>query len=310
MRLNNVHFTSHVPGYDNQPTSPRENAMNFFARRKPNPRRRLSQRRLLVERLEERRVLAMITWTGAGDGSSWADAANWDLARLPAAGDDASIPDVAPTSVVLFDSTASDISLSSLTSAEAFQISTRTLTLDQASSFTDDLTMLSGTLDGTGAVTVDGQFQWSSGTLTGSGTLTVNGGTISSSSTKQLGRTINNTGTIDYTGTNLRFGVAAAAGVINNQTNSVFNVTANGDFDDNFDAAHQFNNAGTFNNSGTSTTEFLGVEFNNSHVVDVQSGTVRAFAGGTGTAGTYHRQRRLAHNVRLHAHVRNSDRRR
>ena len=50
---------------------------------------RKSARRLLLgpERLEDRRVLATITWTNAA-GGDWNLAANWDLNRLPAAIDD------------------------------------------------------------------------------------------------------------------------------------------------------------------------------------------------------------------------------
>ena len=44
-----------------------------------------------VELLEDRRLLSTITWSGAADGS-WNNAANWDLARAPANGDDLVFP--------------------------------------------------------------------------------------------------------------------------------------------------------------------------------------------------------------------------
>ena len=48
----------------------------------------LPDRHLLVEPLEERRLLALVTWTGDGEDFDWGNAANWDLQRVPAADDD------------------------------------------------------------------------------------------------------------------------------------------------------------------------------------------------------------------------------
>src|SRR5947209_73300 len=56
----------------------------------PSPRRR--RRPLLgLEALEDRTLLSVITWTNP-NGGDWGTAANWDLRRLPAAGDDVVIP--------------------------------------------------------------------------------------------------------------------------------------------------------------------------------------------------------------------------
>ena len=46
------------------------------------------QRRLQVERLEDRVTPATIIWTGAGPNSLWSTPQNWDLGRAPQAGDD------------------------------------------------------------------------------------------------------------------------------------------------------------------------------------------------------------------------------
>ncbi|MBI3469524.1 MAG: hypothetical protein HY000_41510, partial [Planctomycetes bacterium] len=60
------------------------------------PAGRGSRRELLgVEALEQRLVLAPITWTGKADHVSWEAADNWDLRRVPASGDDVFIPDIA-----------------------------------------------------------------------------------------------------------------------------------------------------------------------------------------------------------------------
>src|SRR4051794_31269113 len=55
-------------------------------------RRSLSRAvRAMAEALEPRRLLAAVTWTGAGDGISWTDASNWSGSALPGSADDVTI---------------------------------------------------------------------------------------------------------------------------------------------------------------------------------------------------------------------------
>jgi hypothetical protein len=56
-------------------------------------RNRLKKRRLILERLEDRLVLAQILWDGGGDGVSWLDANNWTGDALPGSTDTAVIED-------------------------------------------------------------------------------------------------------------------------------------------------------------------------------------------------------------------------
>ena len=56
-------------------------------------------RRAAVEALENRRLLAAVSWDGGGDGSSWGDADNWSDDSVPTAADDVTI-DVAGTVVL------------------------------------------------------------------------------------------------------------------------------------------------------------------------------------------------------------------
>jgi len=93
--------------------------MSLFRRHKVRKRRTTANRRVFGERLEDRCLLAAITWTGAGDAATWNDVANWDLVRLPAAGDDVSIPDVAATTQVTMSGTHA---FDSLISAESLRI--------------------------------------------------------------------------------------------------------------------------------------------------------------------------------------------
>ena len=97
-------------------------------------RRRLSARpqpfrRLRVEQLEDRTTPATITWTNPASGN-WGTAANWDLNRAPAAGDDVVIPDLGTTgpslTVTLIDDT---WTVRSVTSAENVTLARATLTL-------------------------------------------------------------------------------------------------------------------------------------------------------------------------------------
>ena len=60
-------------------------------RRVKKSRGRRTARRLMLESLEQRRVLAAINWDGGGDGSSWANAANWSGDARPGSGDDVTI---------------------------------------------------------------------------------------------------------------------------------------------------------------------------------------------------------------------------
>ena len=52
------------------------------------------RRRLRMETLEQRRVLAAITWDGEAGNLNWDDPLNWDLDRRPNSSDDVFIPDI------------------------------------------------------------------------------------------------------------------------------------------------------------------------------------------------------------------------
>ena len=113
-----------------------------------------------------------ITWTGGGGTTSWFLAANWNLNRLPMAGDDVLIPDLPGTTSVIYGS-AAVTSINSLTCAEVFTFSAGTLTIAVASSLTNHVTLSGGTLNGAGNVQISGEFLWTGGTLSGTGTTTI-----------------------------------------------------------------------------------------------------------------------------------------
>jgi len=68
-------------------------ARTFTPTSPPPYRHKRYVRKLDFEQFEDRVVPATITWTNAA-GGSWQTAANWDLGRLPIAGDDVVIPDL------------------------------------------------------------------------------------------------------------------------------------------------------------------------------------------------------------------------
>src|SRR5215469_3583263 len=99
----------------------------------PRPRRAKWVRQLAhfrtvrAEVLEARRLLAIVDWTGAGDGSSWSDAHNWSsYPNLPSPTADVVIN--APANVTITHASGAD-SIHSLLSSNAFTLSGGTLTV-------------------------------------------------------------------------------------------------------------------------------------------------------------------------------------
>jgi hypothetical protein len=139
-----------------------------------------------------------------------------------------------------------------------------------------------GTLDGSAVATLAGTMNWSGGTMTGSGrTLIAPGATLnlSTSSGVSLGRSLENAGTVLWTGSgNL------GMGVITNRAGALFDVRNSAGL--NFFAANpRFDNAGTFRKSVSSGTTTVSPSFTNYGTVEVQSGTLLC-NGSFGNSGT------------------------
>ncbi len=242
--------------------------MNASGIRRPRRARRHIRRSswphpLRFEALEDRTLLATVHWVGT-DGD-WDDPADWSTGSVPGSGDD-----------VVLDS------------------GPYTVTLDQGASVhsliasTDNLVLAGGSLALGAASEIDSTFTYSSGGLSPGVNLTIGStGTlnISGDTDKTLTEgVINNQGTTIWTGSgNLQFYGGAT---FNNLAGSTF-VAEN-------DAAMlwigyaqgNFNNAGTFRKQGTGGTTTLtsyGFAFNNSGLLDVQSGTATV-AGSEGGA--------------------------
>ncbi len=260
-----------------------------IAKRVLRPMPEWRRRRLAVEPLEDRRLLAIVTWDGLGDGMSWSDRFNWnnpgavDPNTLPGSGDDVVI-DVAANPNITVSTAATPIK--SLNSAESLVLasggSLSILETPLSGNLLSSLTLSGGTLSGTGNVTVGETLNWTSGTMSGSGTTIVTaGGALNlSNSTHQLNRVLQNDGTAAWTAGALQMqgGTFNNNGSFTANTASLLQSYGTG-------GTNAFNNAGTFIKLGAGTTQFTvsssGVPFNNTGSVDVQAGTLTLDAGGT-----------------------------
>jgi hypothetical protein len=105
------------------------------------PDRRYAARRLRLESLEDRRLLAVITWDGEAGTTDWHDEANWSTNTVPGPSDDVQLDAVAVH-------ISEDLAVQSLA-------------------------LHGGSLNVAANATV-AQFEFKGGTLAGSGTVTVN----------------------------------------------------------------------------------------------------------------------------------------
>jgi len=227
---------------------------------------------------------ATITWTGAGGNNSWHTAANWDLGRVPEAGDDVVIPDMTPDVNVTYPPGAVT-TINSLTSAEAFTFSGGTLTIEAASTLNGAFAMGNGTLSGAGDVTVNGPMTWNgSGLMSGTGrTIIAAGGSLTLSSTggMRLSRTLeNHSANATWTGGQIQF----INGTFSNESDGTFTANPAASFLwFTFGGTSAVNNAGTINKAGAGTWTISGIALNNTGTVNLDAGALTIGGGGTNT---------------------------
>jgi uncharacterized repeat protein (TIGR01451 family) len=179
-----------------------------------------------------------------------------------------------------------------LTGAGNYQITGGQLNVSAAVT-ADHMTLSGGNLNinATGAVatTAAGIIDWNGdATLSGAGALTIStAGTmnITGNGTRfDDGGTINNNGTVNWSGAN-NISVYDA-GIINNNATGLFSVKNDQlIFQHCCTGGQAFNNAGTFRKSvATGTTTIQNNGFNNSGTVDIQTGILNPISGGTSTS--------------------------
>jgi hypothetical protein len=153
------------------------------------------------EPLEQRLSLAVVTWTGAGDGLSVMDPANWDHGHVPRAHDAAVIATMGETMPRL---TTGTLSVRKLVVSGGLELAGGDLNVGQYGSYVHGRLVVSGgTFDGMGELRVSGRLDWTGGTITGSGQITVAAAgrlTIEAGGTVELRRDIYNAGRIDWNG--------------------------------------------------------------------------------------------------------------
>jgi hypothetical protein len=123
------------------------------ARRNSNGRTQRSPAiltRLALEPLEARRLLATITWSGAGDGTTWTSAANWIGNQVPG-GNDSAVIGASSTTIKI----SGGVSVGSIVSGAPLNVSSSSFTVQSGTSQANNgLTISSGaSLTATGAGT-------------------------------------------------------------------------------------------------------------------------------------------------------------
>ena len=145
----------------------------------------------------------------------------------------------------------------------------------------ENFDLLSGTLGGSAPITISKAMNWTGGTMSGSGKTIIPSGTmltISNPSPVTLTRTLENGGTVLWTGAG-DIGMNAGA-VITNRAGALFDAQSAASLSAG-SGANRFDNAGAFRKSVSSGTMQLGsgVSFNNSGTVDIRSGILAANGG-------------------------------
>ena len=221
-----------------------------------------------------------ITWTGEGDATSWDDSANWDLDRVPGTDDLVVIPNVGPTTEVVYASGSTCVY--SVTCSEPFVLQDGDLSIGSNSTFSNSFTLETpATLSGLGDVTVEGTFNWSGGTLSGAASTLANGGLfISGTDTKDLrrGRVLSNASAGAWSGSGaIRHGEGELGTQFDNLVGATFQIQGDATLEHISGAGDPalFNNLGTLSKtapgSGLTTIE---TDLVSAGVIDVESGTL------------------------------------
>jgi filamentous hemagglutinin family protein len=227
-------------------------------------------------------------WIGGTD-SLWTTAANWSTGSVPTTGQAVIIDNA---SYCFGDCSGSSVTLNT------------SITVDQLKSGPNhslDLTV--GTLTLSQNSGLNGSLNWTGGTITGTGKLTTTGTTtLSGTSSKNLtNKTWDNSGTVNYSGTNWFINdTSSTDGItttVNNLTGGTFNFSSTDEaepiYGSGSDNRSVFNNAGTIEWSSTylpSTTnysEIYLIDFNNQTggVLNVNQ-NLRLLSSNTTNAGT------------------------
>jgi hypothetical protein len=242
-----------------------------------------------------------ITWNIDADGD-WSTAADWSTGELPAASDDVSI-DTEHLDTISFSKVTATIK-SLVVGNDDLSISSGALTITDLASFANQVSLAGGTLSISGQGATIASFQQQGGSLAGIGAITITGGanftgtdiqsgrgttilqgptTINAALTPIGGRTIENQGTVTWTGGFWQPDNAT----FRNDPRAVLNV-AGGPGINNAKGSNRFVNAGTLNVAdGKSGSTVIYAPLTNIGTVSVASGTLNLSGGGTSSASAF-----------------------
>jgi uncharacterized repeat protein (TIGR03803 family) len=227
-------------------------------------------------------------WTGANFAvdTNWSDGANWSLGSPPNPGQTALFTNNA--SVQGFTATV-DAGFTNAIAGLAIDATWGgTISVNSPLSLIGNLTLASGSLGGSGAVTIGGiASQWSGGMIDlGSGGFTNTGTLTADTSAGTLvlsgAGTLTNDGTINESGTNSL--VLENTATLTNAAGATFDLTNNGSVSQ---SGGTLSNAGTVEKTGgTGTSTITSTSLDNLGIVAVSSGTLDISASVTQVAGT------------------------
>lgn len=131
----------------------------------------------------------------------------------------------------------------------------------------------SGYIQGSGAITVNGTWDWQEGTFTGNGSITLNDTAyFNTGGTKQLdGWTLSNSGII-FMMSSVRI---SNSGLLDNLSGAILEMQNDVQFQHNEPGGGTFSNAGTFRKTAGTNTAQISVDASNTGTIDIQSGTLR-----------------------------------
>jgi hypothetical protein len=248
--------------------------------------------------MEDRTLLATMLWANAASGdwdvnANWVNQSNSSDHHVPTSSDDAQVNFSGIT--VTHSSSASD-SINSVTVAGGtnLSLSSGALAITAALTISGNLTMSGGTLSPAATLTVSGAMTWTGGTINGGGTLTTQGtlalGSASASDTETLsGATLDNAGSATLSAANFAYGLILNNGaVFDNQSGSSFTLQTDATISSNGVSSPTFKNEGTLTKAEGTGNSPVGCIFNQTGTgsLQVQSGTLQPLNAGGSIAGS------------------------
>jgi hypothetical protein len=245
-----------------------------------------------LEGLEQRLCFATYVWDGLGDGVSIMDRANWHNNHLPGPDDTAIIESAGDLSLVLTDGS---FEVNSLVLSEKLTVTGGKLSIFSASEISGQLDMNGGEINGGGDLKISGVLNWNAGGIAGAGDLVVAPSgrlNIAGSGNMTLERDLINHGATRWISGNL-VASGSSGTVINNASDGLFKATGQTVFKAGYWPG-AFMNQGLFVRDGADAARFV-VPFHNSGTINVASGTLQLWGGGSNSG-----PRNIAQGALLH----------